>query len=90
MLAMTYGTLLVLMVVLAAIAIRYATEYTPESPLRLWATRVAVITIILWFTVGLIGGAARPHPFHDYWTSRSVFRGIAAIVVVWFAFRDEL
>ena len=84
------GTLLVLSIVAATIVIRYATDYTPDSLVRVWATRVAVITIILWFAIGLQNQIATRHNIFDLLTTRAFGRGILAIVLIWVIFRDEL
>lgn len=86
---MGVSTLVVLTVVLVAIAVRSATEYSPGSPVRLWATRIAVAVIILWFTAGLIEHLRLERSWYVV-LSRSFVRGVIAILIVWFAFRDEL
>jgi hypothetical protein len=82
--------LLVLTVVVIAMAIRDATQYSPDSRARLWATRVAVFTIILWFTTGLLHEIAVRHGALSLFLSRGFGRSILAIFLVWLVFRDEL
>jgi len=48
MLPETIAALTVFAVVALVIFIRYATQYSPESALRRWVTRVAVAAITLW------------------------------------------
>jgi hypothetical protein len=85
----TLVTLVVFGVVVVAIVIRNATEHTPESPVRLWTTRVSVATIMLWFATGLLREIHLRHGVFDLVLSRSFGRGILAIVLVWLVFRDE-
>jgi hypothetical protein len=86
---MGVSTLVVLTVVLVAIAVRSATEYSPGSSARLWITRIAVAAIILWFAAGLIEHIRLERSWYVV-LSRSFVRGVIAILIVWFAFRDEL
>jgi hypothetical protein len=80
--------LFVLGVVAFAIAVREVTEYSPESPARLWTTRGAVGIIMLWFTSGLL--MAMRHGGWGVLLSRSFGRGVLAIVLLCIVFRDEL
>lgn len=89
LLTMGVSTLVVLTVVLVAIAVRSATEYSPGSSVRLWITRIAVAAIILWFAAGLIEHIRLERSWYLV-LSRSFVRGVIAILIVWFAFRDEL
>ena len=82
--------LLVITVVVIAMVVRDATQYSPDSRARLWATRVAVITIILWFTAGLLHEIAVRHGAFGLLLSRGFVRSILAIFFVWLVFRDEL
>ena len=82
--------LLVLTVVVIAMVVRDATQYSPDSRARLWATRMAVITIILWFTTGLLHEITVRHGPFDLLLSRGFGRSILAIFLVWLVFRDEL
>jgi len=83
-------TLFVFSTVVVVMVIRDATQYSPESRLRLWATRIAVAVIIFWFAGGLlVQMKTRPSVF-ELLTSRTFFRGILAIILVWLTFRDEL
>ena len=84
--------LVVIGVVLFAIFVRETTEYIPESRFRLWTTRLAVAVIILWFAAGLTNQVSmqRGRGFAYILLSRSFGRGIAAILLVWIVFRDEL
>ena len=81
--------LLVFLIVLAAIVIRNTSDYAPDNPVRLWSTRVAVTAILLWFIGGLVREIYFEHLSLRLVTSRSFTRGILAILVVWYAFRDE-
>ncbi len=86
----TIAALIVFGVVVVAIFIRDGTKYSPESLTRLWATRRAVASIILWLAGGLLFGVI--HTRHDvFWwsTAPGAFRAVAAIVLVWLVFRDE-
>lgn len=85
-------SLFVLSVVAFAIVVRETTEYAPESPFRLWTTRVAVLVIMLWFATGLFQNAAmrRGHSLVYVLLSRSFVRGLFAILFIWAVFRDEL
>jgi anaerobic C4-dicarboxylate transporter len=83
-------TLFVFSTVVVVIVIRDATQYSPESRLRLWATRTAVAVIILWFASGLLVEMKTRLSVSEFLTSRTFFRGILAIVLVWLTFRDEL
>jgi hypothetical protein len=82
-------SLMVFAVVAAAIVIRNATKYSPESPLRLWTTRLAVAAIVFWSAVGMQRQLAQ-HDLIDLLLSRSFIRAIFAILLVWLVFRDEL
>ena len=84
-------SLFVLGVVLFAIFVRETTNYIPESRFRLWTTRAAVTVIILWFAIGLANQfeIQRGRGLAYVLLSRSFLRGVAAILVIWFAFRDE-
>jgi hypothetical protein len=86
----TVVTLAVFGVVVVVMVIRDATQYSPESPVRLWATRVAVATIMLWFASGLLQEIRMRHSVFDLVGSRSFDQGILAIMLVWLVFRDEL
>lgn len=86
---MSVSTLVVLTVVVVAIAVRSATDYSPGSSVRVWVTRIAVAVIILWFAAGLIEHIRLERSWYVV-LSRSFVRGIIAILIVWFAFRDEL
>lgn len=83
-------TLFVFTTVVVVMVIRDATQYSPESRLRLWATRTAVATIILWFAGGLIIEARTRGSVLELLTSRTFFRSILAIFLVWLVFRDEV
>jgi hypothetical protein len=83
------GTLVVFTVVFVALVIRYATDYTPEDPLRLWSTRIAVLAIFVWIVTGLSGTFPRGFS-SQFLFARYFFRAALAIAVIWFAFRDEL
>lgn len=83
------SALFVLTVVVVAMVIRDATQYSPESPARLWATRVAVATIILWFASGLLRQITARNGGSDLLLSPGFLRGIFAIVMVWLVYRDE-
>ena len=86
---MLQGTLLVLVVVFVAIVIRDTTDYAPASPIRLWATRIAVLTIVVWFMTGL---ALQVRATHSIWRlvgTRSFDNAIVAIVFVLLVFHDE-
>ena len=82
-------TLIVLVVVLVAVVIRDTTEFSPASPTRLWATRIAVFTIIIWFITGLVLQVRATHSMWRLVGTRSFDNAIVAIVVVWWVFRDE-
>lgn len=90
MLTATLVTLVVLSIVVVVMVIRYATKYSPESPVRLWATRVAVATIMLWFASGLLHETRVQHSFFDLVLSRRFGRFTIAILLVWLVFRDEV
>ena len=90
MLTATMTALFVLSVVVVAMVIRDATQYSPENPARLWATRVAVATIIFWFAGGLLREIAVKHGAFDLLLSQGFGKGILAIFLVWLVFRDEL
>jgi len=86
----TFFTLVVLGVVVCALLIRYVTEYSPESPVRRWATRGAVAAISLWFASVLTQEAKVQHSLFDLVLSRRFIRGIVAVVLVWSVYGDEL
>ena len=86
---MGVSTLVVLTVVLVAIAVRSATEYSPGSAARFWVTWIAVAVIILWFAAGLIEHIRLERSWYVV-LSRSFVRGVLAILIVWFVSRDEL
>ena len=77
--------------VVAALWVRYATQYSPESALRLWVTRLAVAAVLLWLVSGFLPGARTPHsvlvPFAPW---RTYIRLIVMILLVWSVFSDEL
>ena len=83
-------TVLVLGVVVFAILVRQATDYTPESPFRIWTTRATVVILTPWFANGLLGEMAMAHGRSSILLSRSFLRGVIAIVLIWGVFRDEL
>ena len=84
--------LVVIGVVLFAIFVRETTDYMPESRFRLWTTRSAVAVIILWFAVGLTNQVAmrRGRGLAYILLSRGFVRCVAAILLIWLVFRDEL
>jgi len=90
MLTATVTSLLVLGIVVVVIVIRASTDYTPESPIRLWATRLAVATIILWLASGLFYQVSTRSSLVGLILSRGFTRSIIAILLVWMVFRDEL
>ena len=85
-------SLLVLGVAGFAIVVRETTEYDPQSPFRLWTTRVAVLIVMLWFATGLFQNVTtrQDHSLLYVLLSRSFIRGTFAILFIWAVFRDEL
>jgi len=90
MLTATVTSLLVLGIVVVVIVIRASTDYSPESPIRVWATRLAVATIILWLAGGLFYQVSTRSSLVGLILSRGFTRSIIAILLVWMVFRDEL
>lgn len=86
----TVVSLVVFGLVATVIWIRYATQYSPESPVRLWATRVAVAVILLWLGSGLLYPPSSTHNLFGLILSRRFGRCLWAILLVWAVFRDEL
>jgi hypothetical protein len=80
--------LLVLTIVALAIVIRETTSQTPDCWGRIWVTRAAILTIVVWFAAGLAREIATRGLFGAV-ISRTFGRGILAVVLVWLAFRDE-
>jgi hypothetical protein len=84
-------TLLVLTMVVGAMVIRDAAQYSPESAARRWCNAGGSAAIILWFASGLLLEITTPHrPLPTFLLSRTFVRDILAIVLVWLVFRDEL
>ena len=76
-----------LFMVIFAIIVRETTELIPDSPFRLWVTRIAVSLIVIWFGSGLVFGVViRRHNLVDVLLSDSV----TAIILLLVIFRDEL
>jgi hypothetical protein len=83
----TLVALVVFGIVVVVTVIRDATQYSPDSLVRFWATWVAVATIMLWFASGLLYGLLfeirMRHSVFGFALSRAFVRGILAIVCVW-------
>jgi len=90
MLTATVTSLIVFGIVVVVIVIRASTDYTPDSPIRVWATRLAVATIILWLAGGLFYQVNTRSSLVGLILSRGFTRSIIAILLVWMVFRDEL
>jgi hypothetical protein len=89
-LASTAITLVVLGIVLVAILTRAATEYSPESPIRLWVTRLAVAATVMWLARGLFYQINARSSFFDLVLSRSFARAVIGILLVLLVFGNEL
>lgn len=85
--------LFVLAVVGFTVFVRETTELTPDDPVRVWMTRTTIAVLILWFALGVIFEARvryQRHGIFDVLLSRGIGRGILAILLILFVFRDEL
>ena len=86
----TIFSAVVFSVVVFAMVVRYSTQYSPDSSAGLWATRLAVIAITLWF-VSMFGLEAKvQHGIFGLLSSRRLVRGVVALILVWSVFGDEL